>query len=77
MASAIPVFATDWDHSNAIYWLWDTEAEKESFSYENRQRVGAATFCVAESHVSRKFALSLMEDLLFKVLIDANTQLTG
>ena len=42
----------NWDHGNARYWMWSTEAGAEAFVYTEEQLWIAATFVAAEFQFS-------------------------
>ena len=69
--------ARDWEHADASFWLWATEASKEPCAYNEKKLLAAATIYVAVFEVSRIFSASSAEEHFFKVLIAANTQITG
>ena len=71
------VYATDWVHRNASFWLRRTKAEKEAVAYNDEQLLRAATLCASEFQVSRDYALRSVGNHLSTALIAANTQLTG
>ena len=67
----------DWDHANASYWFWATDAREDAFVYNEDVLLVAGTAGAAEFEVSRSFSASSVGERIFKVLIDHNTQLAG
>ena len=67
----------EWNRANASYRLWATGAHKEAPVYNDEMLLVAATARAAEFDAFRSYAVSLMEERIFKVLIAANTRITG
>ena len=74
----IPSFSVaDWDHANARKWLWESNPDPTSFSFNKRQLIIAATYILAELEVSRNLSYLNTQPHIFKLVTMANSQVIG
>ena len=65
------------DFANARWHVWQSEATKEAYVVAEYQLLVAATLFAAEFEVSRSLDTSVAEAYIFKVIMAADTRITG
>ena len=70
-------FGPTWDHVNARWHLWGSEATQGAFAFNDDQLLLVTTLAVAELQVSRSYEQRFAEMRIFRIFAARSARVTG